>query len=241
MTGYYYHGGSNYTTSACRNHRRPDQLRCDRYHHCFPFGPDGRKLTPASNPAPTLSSISPTTADVGVQTTITLNNTDSSYVSSSTANFNGSPLATTFVKAATQASTAVIPASDLTATGMAPITVVTPPLVNGGTDGGTSAAQTLTIVNPTPTLTNISPTTAILNTATQVTLTGTGFVAGAKVNDGTSMITPTSFTSTQIVATLPAGDLSTAGMVNITVVNPTPGGGASNALTISGQQPGRRR
>ena len=53
-------------------------------------------------------------------------------------------------------------------------------------------------------------------------------------------ITPSSVTSTQIVATIPAADITTAGTVNVTVTNPA-GGGTSNALAFtinsSGQAP----
>ena len=65
-------------------------------------------------PAPILTSISPTSATVGdPDTTITL--TGSSFVNGSTADFNGTPLATTFVSATEL--TAVIPAADLTMAG----------------------------------------------------------------------------------------------------------------------------
>jgi hypothetical protein len=89
------------------------------------------------NPAPTLTSISPTSATAGdPQTTITL--TGSSFVSGSTADFNGTAITTTFVSA-TQL-TAVIPAADLTTAGTESITVVT-----AGPGGGASAAQTFTV------------------------------------------------------------------------------------------------
>ena len=53
-----------------------------------------------------------------------------------------------------------------------------------------------------------------------VYFTGTGFVAGATANFGASpVITPSSVTTTQIVATIPAADISTAGTVNVTVTN----------------------
>jgi Right handed beta helix region len=91
----------------------------------------------------TLTGISPTSATAGDSaTTITL--TGSSFVNSSTADFNGAAIATTFVSA-TQL-TAVIPASDLTTAGAESITVVT-----AGPGGGTSAAQTFTVnVAPPP-------------------------------------------------------------------------------------------
>ena len=68
-------------------------------------------------------------------------------------------------------------------------------------------------------------------------MTGTGFVAGATVNFGTSpAITPSSITSTQIVATIPAADIAAAGSVNVTVTNPA-GGGTSNAQSFTINNP----
>ena len=65
------------------------------------------------------------------------------------------------------------------------------------------------------------------------TLTGTGFASGSTVLwNGRSRTT--SFSSaTRLTATIPASDLATAGTAPVTVVNPTPGGGTSNALTFT--------
>ena len=77
------------------------------------------------------------------QTTITL--TGSGFVNDSTADFNGTTVATSFVSA-TQL-TAVIPAADLTTSGTDSVTVVT-----AGPGGGTSAAQPFTVNNPASTV-----------------------------------------------------------------------------------------
>jgi len=89
-----------------------------------------------------------------------------------------------------------------------------------------------------PTLTSLAPTSATVGGAAfTLTLTGTGFVAGATVNFGSSpAITPSSVTSTQIAATIPAADIATAGTVNVTVTNPA-GGGTSNAQTFTINNP----
>lgn len=91
----------------------------------------------ATNPAPTLSSLSPNSATAGAATlNITLTGTN--FVSSSVANWNGSALATTFVSA-TQL-TASVPSSLLTTAGNATVTVVTP-----APGGGTSSGLVFTI------------------------------------------------------------------------------------------------
>ena len=87
-------------------------------------------------------------------------------------------------------------------------------------------------------LASIAPATATVGGAAfTLTLTGTGFVTGATVNFGSNpAITPSSVTSTQIVATIPAADIATAGTVNVTVTNPA-GGGTSNAQTFTINNP----
>ena len=92
---------------------------------------------PANDPAPTLASIGPASATVG-DPNVTITLTGTGFVASSTADFNGMPLATTFVSA-TQL-TAVVPAADLIAANTDPITVVT-----AGPGGGASGPQTFTV------------------------------------------------------------------------------------------------
>ncbi len=96
---------------------------------------------PLPNPAPTLASISPTTAIPGGGAfTLTVNGTN--FVATSVLNWNGAARTTTFVSA-TQL-TAQIPPADIATGGAASVTVVTP--TPGG--GTSSAAQfTITAVN----------------------------------------------------------------------------------------------
>ena len=71
-----------------------------------------------------------------------------SGVNGSTAQFNGTPISTTYVSATTL--TAVIPASDLTAAGVDTITVLT------GFGGGTSSSVNFTVSNPPATTTTLA-------------------------------------------------------------------------------------
>jgi hypothetical protein len=63
-----------------------------------------------------------------------------------------------------------------------------------------------------------------------LTVNGTGFVSGAMVNwNGTQR--PTRFvSSSRLKATIDAADVAKAGTASVTVVNPAPGGGASNLI-----------
>jgi uncharacterized repeat protein (TIGR03803 family) len=95
------------------------------------------KLT-VQTPAPTINSISPTSAIAGgAAFTLTVNGTN--FVSGSTVNFNGKARTTTFV-GATQL-TAAIPASDIAIAGTFNMTVTNP-------GGGTSNAVSFTVVTP---------------------------------------------------------------------------------------------
>jgi hypothetical protein len=86
-----------------------------------------------------------------------------------------------------------------------------------------SAVITFAVINPTPVLTGIGPSSVAAGSAAfGLTVTGTGFVNGALVQvDGSAR--PTTFGSaTQLLAALPAGDVTTAGTTHtITVVNPS--------------------
>lgn len=88
--------------------------------------------------------------------------------------------------------------------------------------------------NPLPTATSIGP-TSVMARGPQftLTLTGTGFVAGAVVQwNGTALVT-TLVNSTQLTAVVPANLIASAGTANITVVTAGPGGGASAALQLT--------
>jgi hypothetical protein len=84
--------------------------------------------------------------------------------------------------------------------------------------------------NPLPAITNLNPNLAVAGGGPfQLTITGTNFVTGATVNFGGSTLTPSTVSSTQITVTVPGSAIAGAGTRNVTVTNPTPGGGASIA------------
>ena len=66
-----------------------------------------------------------------------------------------------------------------------------------------------------------------------LTLTGSGFASGSTVLWNGRNRTTSFGSSTRLTATIPASDISTAGTAQVTVVNPSPGGGTSNALAFT--------
>ena len=176
-----------------------------------------------NNPAPSLTSISPTSAVVG-SGPITLTATGSNFTPSSVVQVNGASRSTSFVSGAQL--TATLTAADLSNAGFLSITVAS--------SGGTSAPLTFTVKNPAPSVSSVSPNPAIsLLGGYTLTVNGSGFVRSSVVQvDGKSY--PTTFVSpTQLKAQVSSSDLLSLGQHNVTVVNPSPGGGTSNAVTLT--------
>jgi uncharacterized protein (TIGR03437 family) len=179
----------------------------------------------ATNPAPTLASLTPSTVLAGgAAFTLTLNG--SNFIPGSIVRWNGADRQTTFVNATTL--TIQVPAADIATAGLASLTVFNP-----APGGGTSGAVNLPIVqpNPVPTLASLNPSFAVVNGGGfTLTVTGTNFINGAVVQwNGAAR--PTTFVSaTQLTAQIPAADVTTIGNVAVTVANPAPGGGTSNAV-----------
>lgn len=97
-----------------------------------------------------------------------------------------------------------------------------------------SITATFTLANPVPTTTSISPTTKTVGDALfTLTVNGTNFIVGSVVRFNGSSRTTTYVNGTRLTATILASDLISVGTFPITVFNPTPGGGVSNAQTFT--------
>ncbi|MCL5256307.1 MAG: Ig-like domain-containing protein [Chloroflexi bacterium] len=95
----------------------------------------------------------------------------------------------------------------------------------------TSNAATLTVNNPAPVLSTIDPATAQAGDGGfTLTVTGSGFLSGSVVRWNGADLTTTFVNSTQLTASVPAANIASAGTAEITVFNPTPGGGSSALL-----------
>ncbi|MCI0387960.1 MAG: IPT/TIG domain-containing protein [Acidobacteria bacterium] len=182
-------------------------------------------ITTPPNPTPTVTSINPSTVNAGgAALTLTVNGTG--FVSSSVVQLNGANRTTMFVNAGQL--TAQITAEDIATSGEAMIRVVSP-----APGGGTSNVVTLTIVNPVPTLTSLDPNLVEAGTgAFQLTVNGTNFVIGAQILINNISRATMFVNSTQLKATVAASEIANAATLNVQVVNPGPGGGASNTLPL---------
>src|SRR5579871_3209537 len=184
----------------------------------------------AANPVPTVNSLLPVSVTAGTLSfTLTVNG--AGFIAGSVVNWNGSARSTTYVSA-TQLQ-AAITALDILTAGLAQVTVFNP-APGGGASG--AAAFTITAPNPVPTISSLSPTSATSGTAAfTLTVNGTGFIAGSVVNWNGAGRATTYVSGTQLQAAISATDIATAGTAQVTVFNPTPGGGTSGnaAFTIT--------
>ena len=180
------------------------------------------------NPLPVLTNMIPFTATKG-DGPLTLNLSGSGFVRTSSVRWNGAPLAAGFVNSTSL--TATLPALNLATAGIFSVTVQ-----NGGPGGGTSTPLTFTINNPQPQINNLSPLSAARGGLTTTLLvTGTNFVSGASLYwDGQPpLATLVSPAGTLLTATVPASYLLGSTPIAITVTNPSPSIGPSNAANFA--------
>lgn len=181
------------------------------------------------NPVPTLSALSPSSIIAGNQS-FTLTVSGSNFVSNSEVRWNGLARPTTFLSTAQL--TAVISSGDVAATGSTNITVFTPT-----PGGGTSNVLTFTISplpNPVPTIASLNPNTVTAGGAAfTLAVNGTGFVNGARVQWNGADLATTLVNNKQVTTSVPANLIASAGTATILVINPSPGGGPSNTVSLT--------
>jgi Domain of unknown function (DUF1929)/IPT/TIG domain/Glyoxal oxidase N-terminus len=164
-------------------------------------------LSSSSTPAPTVTSISPNSGTINGGTVVSI--TGTGFLAGATVSL-GTPATGVTVMNSTSI-TATTPAHSA-----GTVNVI---VTNSDTQSGTlTQGFTFTAVsNPTPTLTGISPASGTAAGGTAVTITGTGFLAGATViMGGTPATGVTVVNSTSITAITPAHD---AGTVDVVVSN----------------------
>ncbi len=182
-------------------------------------GGGGSTPAPVSNPVPSITSLSPSSATAGATAqTLTVNGTN--FLSSSTVTYNGVSHTATFVSS-TQVTIPLTAADQGTAGAFAVV------VTNPSPGGGASNPINFTVNNNVPAVTSISPSSLNASiSAVSITVTGTNFVLGATANLNGSPLTTSFVSSTQLTATVSAAS-QVAGNYVVTVTNPAPGGGIS--------------
>jgi hypothetical protein len=146
----------------------------------------------------------------------------SGFVQGSRVSFNLNNMPTKLVSSSQLR--AAIPASAIAIAGN-PYVVVTNP------DGSTSAALTFTVI---PSLGTVTPPSLPAGSnALTLNVTGTGFAPGSVVLVNGSARVTVFESSNSLQATLLPSDLAQGGTLNITVMNPPPGGGISAVISFT--------
>ena len=88
--------------------------------------------------------------------------------------------------------------------------------------------------NPVPTLSRVTPNSATVgSTGVTVTASGSGFIPASVIVWNGGALGTTYVSSTSLTAQVPASDFSSAGMANLAIQNPPPGGGTSGAVSFT--------
>jgi uncharacterized repeat protein (TIGR03803 family) len=185
--------------------------------------------------APLLSSVTPNQVMAGAPA-LQLALKGSNFVPGAVASFNGNAISTSFVD--TQDLAALVPSADLTTQGLFQIAITNPDPNPNTHTLPTSNSLSFTVLasgtNPAPTIKSLSPASVVAGSgATALKITGTGFLPASTVSFGGSPLSSTLVSNTQLNATLGASVLTAPGTFPVTVTNPPPGGGTSNAASFT--------
>lgn len=194
-----------------------------------------------NNPAPRTTSLSPDNIDAGhPQFALIVNGKDftpTSAVEWSGTATNQRPIVIAPIFLSQNQMQVTVPALFVQVPGTASLTVFTP-APGGGTSSPPLTFTINPVASPVPQITSLSPSGVIAGTGIfNLIVTGKNFVATsvATVNNATR---PTTFNnSTSLQVTVLMSDVSTAGVLQIAVINPPPSGGTSNSLPLTVTNP----
>ncbi len=187
----------------------------------------------ASNSAPVLSGISPSSAVAG-GAGFTLLVVGTNFLSNSVVNYNGVARQTTFLNA--QQLTIAISSGDIANPGMAAITVTNPASGAGGAETTNPVTLTILAANLQPVVGALIPASATAGGPSFVlTLTGNNFTANSIVTFNGSMLSPTFLSVTELQVNIPLSAITVAGTPIVTVSNL--GGNPSTVVTFTVNNP----
>jgi trimeric autotransporter adhesin len=190
-------------------------------------------ITPAPSNVPNITSAAPNTVLAGSNgAAIVLSG--SNFVSQSIVTVNNTNRPTGFINSTSLQ--VALSGGDLATAGTLQIAVINPVAPPPAPpNGGTSNLFPFPVVNPFPVITSLTPTGVAAGgtITTALTLTGTGFTATSviELNGGPRQ---TAFVnSTSLSTQLSSGDIASAGVNQVQVVNSAPGGGTSNIAAFA--------
>jgi len=181
------------------------------------------------SPTPKITKLAPAHIAAG-QPAFTLEVDGSNFTPGSIVTWNGSPRTTIFQT--TSVVNAQIFQTDIAHAGSASVAVVTQP-----PGGGVTNPLVFTIdevSSNVPQVTSISPNSATTGASSfTLTVSGSNFVSGATVTVNGAIRTTAFEGTTQLQATVLSTDIARATTLQIAVVNPAPGGGSSNFVSLA--------
>ena len=194
-----------------------------------------------NNPAPKTASLSPNNIDAG-HPAFQLLVIGKSFTPTSAVEWSGSatnqrPLPIRPVFLSENQLQVMIPALFVEVPGTASITVFTP-APGGGTSSPPLSFKINPVASPVPQITSLSPSGVLVGrSGFNLTVTGKNFVATSvgTVNNATRATFFSNSTSLQMQ--ILTGDLATAGVLQIEVVNPPPNGGTSDPAPLTVKNP----
>jgi sugar lactone lactonase YvrE len=99
--------------------------------------------------------------------------------------------------------------------------------------GGSSSSGGMSPTNPVPTVASVSPSSiAVGSPSAIVGVTGTNFISTSVVDVNGTPVTTTFVSSTLLNITVPSADLAQPATLQVSVANPSPGGGASGSENL---------
>jgi len=101
----------------------------------------------------------------------------------------------------------------------------------GSSNSGSGGSQNSS--NPVPSLISINPASVPAgSSAMTITVTGSNFVSSSVIEWNSVAVATSYMNATTLTGEVSAGGLQNAGTASVTVMNPTPGGGTSTALSF---------
>jgi hypothetical protein len=175
---------------------------------------------------PTITSINPSSLNVGTQNLIlTINGQN--FASTAQARVNGTNRATTFVSDSQL--TATLIAADVAGAATLQITVANPNLATSN-----SVPLTVKVGTALPAITVLSPSSvAAGGTSFGLSVVGQNFVDGANVKANGALRTTTFFDSSHLMVQIASSDIAKAGTVSIVVTNPDGSTSTAAPLTVT--------
>jgi hypothetical protein len=183
---------------------------------------------PADNPIPTITTVSPTPLVAGTGA-ISVALTGGGFRTATRARWNGQDRATTIRNSSSLVMELTASDVSVLAVGTGRITVANP-----APGGGVSDPFSIAVVYPVPVISSLSPSVANGGVAgVELFVNGAGFAPSAMIRWNSTQVVTEFISPNQLRTVILRSNFPAAGAYQVTVTNPTPGGGTSSPATFT--------